>query len=330
MRKLLLGTTALAAAATLSANVAIADVSISGYYEWKYQSRGSDVAANDGTSTATDSEVAISFSNKTDSGLTIGMVTEIQADDGDSDIDEGSLSIAGGFGKFVLGGNDGASDNYAIDAQDVVSEDINATGTTTLTLTDTDVESVDGDSTKISYHLPAIGGLTAGVSFTDSGTNSTTGAQDSTSFGAQYSMEAAGAAITLGGATITQEQVSGTVDIESSNIGVKVVSGDITLIAAQATYEATDKDEEANGVGVKFKVNDAMSIGAYTIKVEDSTGTTDEEYANTGAEVTYSIASGLTAYVNIEDYDYKTGSGTGAGTTADSGTVSKLTIKATF
>ena len=330
MRKLLLGTTALAAAATLSANVAIADVSISGYYEWKYQSRGSDVAANDGTTTGTDSEIHIKFSNKTDSGLTIGMVTEIETDDTDTMINEGSLSIAGGFGKFVLGGNDGASDNYAIDAQDVVSEDINATGTTTLTLTDTDVESVDGDSTKISYHLPAIGGLKAGVSFTDSGTNSTTGAQDSTSFGAQYSMEAAGASITLGGATITQEQVSGTVDIESSNIGVKVVTGDITFIAAQATYEATNKDEEANGVGVKFKVNDAMSIGAYTVKVEDSTGTTDEEYSNTGAEVTYSIASGLTAYVNIEDYDYKTGSGTGAGTTADSGTVSKLTIKATF
>ena len=36
MRKLLLGTTALAAAATLSANVAVADVSISGYYEWNY------------------------------------------------------------------------------------------------------------------------------------------------------------------------------------------------------------------------------------------------------------------------------------------------------
>ena len=330
MRKLLLGTTALAAAATLSANVAIADVSISGYYEWKYQSRGSDIAANDGTTTATDSEIHVKFSNKTDSGLTIGMVTEIETDDGDSVINEGSLSIAGGFGKFVLGGNDGASDNYAIDAQDVVGEDINATGTTTLTLTDTDVESVDGDSTKISYHLPAIGGLKAGVSFTDSGTDSTTGAQDSTSFGAQYSMEAAGAAVTLGGATITQEQVSGTVDVESSNIGVKVVTGDITLIAAQATYEATNADEEANGVGVKFKVNDGMSIGAYTVKVEDSTGTTDEEYSNTGAEVTYSIASGLTAYVNISDYDYKTGSGTGAGTTADSGTVSKLTIKATF
>jgi hypothetical protein len=330
MRKLLLGTTALAAAATLSANVALADVSISGYYEWAYTSRGSDVAANDGTSNSTDSEIHIKFSNKTDSGLTIGMVTEIETDDTDTAINEGSLSISGGFGKFVLGGNDGASDNYGIDAQDVVSEDINATGTDTLALLDTDVESVDGDNNKISYHLPALGGLTAGVSFTDSGTDATTGAQDSTSFGAQYSMEAAGASITLGGATITQEQVSGTVDVESNNIGVKVVTGDITLIAAQATYEATNADEEANGVGVKFKVNDGMSIGAYTVKVEDSTGTTDEEYSNTGAEVTYSIASGLTAYVNISDYDYKTGSGTGAGTTADSGTVSKLTIKATF
>jgi hypothetical protein len=330
MRKLLLGTTALAAAATLSANVALADVSISGYYEWAYTSRGSDVAANDGTSNSTDSEIHIKFSNKTDSGLTIGMVTEIETDDTDSAINEGSLSISGGFGKFVLGGNDGASDNYGIDAEDVVAEEIQATGVDSLALLDTDVESVDGDNNKISYHLPALGGLTAGVSFTDSGTDATTGAQDSTSFGAQYSMEAAGASITLGGATITQEQVSGTVDVESNNIGVKVVTGDITLIAAQATYEATNADEEANGVGVKFKVNDGMSIGAYTVKVEDSTGTTDEEYSNTGAEVTYSIASGLTAYVNIEDYDYKTGSGTGAGTTADSGTVSKLTIKATF
>jgi hypothetical protein len=36
MRKLLLGTTALAAAATLSANAALADVSISGATEWHY------------------------------------------------------------------------------------------------------------------------------------------------------------------------------------------------------------------------------------------------------------------------------------------------------
>jgi len=49
MRKLLLGKTALAAAATLLANAALADVSISGYYEWRYESRSSTVTAVDGT-----------------------------------------------------------------------------------------------------------------------------------------------------------------------------------------------------------------------------------------------------------------------------------------
>ena len=77
MRKLLLSTTALAAAATLSANSAMADISISGYYEWKYTSQSSDLTAQDGTSFGNDSEITFKFSNKTDSGLTIGMVTEL-------------------------------------------------------------------------------------------------------------------------------------------------------------------------------------------------------------------------------------------------------------
>ena len=44
-------------------------------------------------------------------------------------------------------------------------------------------------------------------------------------------------------------------------------------------------------------------------------------------EVVYNLASGLDAYINVEDYEYKAGSGGG---TADSGTASKLTIKASF
>ena len=66
MRKLLLGTTALAAAATLSANAALADISIGGYYEWSYNSTSSTIAANDGTSFGADSEIKFSFTNKTD------------------------------------------------------------------------------------------------------------------------------------------------------------------------------------------------------------------------------------------------------------------------
>jgi len=331
MRKLLLGTTALAAAATLSANAALADVSIGGYYEWVYQSRSSTIANTDGTSMGGDSEIKVTFSNKTDSGLDIKMAVEMTTDDTDTAIDESSLSIAGGFGKIVLGSDDNAADNYAIDAEDVVGEEIKVGAENgTMTMLDSDIPST-GDANKITYHIPAMGGLKAGISYTDNGTNSTTGDQDSVEIGAQYSMSAGGASITLGGATRNTEQVSGTVDTESSNIGVSVDAGNITVKLAQSNYEAANTDEESNGVGVKFKVSDNLSISAYTVKVEDSKGkTVDEEYTNTGGEVAYTIASGLTAYFNISDYDYKTGTGTGAGTTADSGTVSKLTIKATF
>ena len=323
MRKLLLSTTALAAAATLSANTAIADVSISGYYEWRYTSTSSDITANDGTTMTNDSENAVKFSNKTDSGLTIGMVTEIESDDGDSAINESSMSISGGFGKLVLGGNDGVGDNYGVASTDLPAEEIYATGADTLTILNADIAGMSGDASKVAYHLPAMGGLTAGISYRDSGA---AGSADSTEIGAKYGMSAGGAAITIGGASATTE--NSTQDIDSQVIGVKVASGNITAAVSQATYEASNTDEESTGASVQFKVSDAMTFTVHTAETDDSTS--NEEYSNTGAEIKYTIASGLTAFLNVEDYDYKIGSGAGAGTTADSGSVSKLTIKATF
>ena len=321
MRKLLLSTTALAAAATLSANTAIADISISGYYEWKYTSQSSDITTQDGTSFSNDSEIKFSFTNKTDSGLTIGMVTELESDDGDTAINEGSMSISGGFGKLVLGGNDGVGDDYGVASTDLPGEEIYATGTDTLTILNADISGMSGDANKVSYHLPAMGGLTAGVSYMDSGV---AGSADSTEVGFKYGMSAAGAAVTIGGATATTE--NSTQDIDSQVIGVKVASGDITAVVSQATYEASSTDEESTGAAVQFKVSDAMIFTVHTAETDDSTS--KEEYTNTGAEIKYTIASGLTAFLNVEDYDYKVGSS--SGTTADSGTVSKLTIKATF
>jgi hypothetical protein len=80
MRKLLLGTTALAAAATLTANAALADVSISGAFEWAYNSRSSNIVAEDGTEFKTDSSITIGFTNKTDSGLTLGYTQAMDTD----------------------------------------------------------------------------------------------------------------------------------------------------------------------------------------------------------------------------------------------------------
>ena len=347
MRKLLLGTTALAAAATLSANVAVADISISGYYEWKYQSTSSDITANDGTTFGSDSEIKFSFSNKTDSGLTLGMTTELYSDGGDTEIDESSMSISGGFGKLVMGQNDGASTDYEVVSTSLPAEEIYAgVGTDNdMVLTNAAISNLAGDSNKISYHLPAMGGLTAGASFTNSGA---AGSTDTTEFGAKYSMSAGGAAITIGAATATTE--AATQDTDTQVMGIKVSSGNITAAVSQSTFEkaaraavagtastttaarvapisAMDKaDEESTGAAVSFKVNDGMTITLHTAETDD--GQTTESYSNAGIEIAYTVAPGLKATINVEDYDYKAGNSTG--NTNNAGTPSKFTINASF
>ncbi len=347
MRKLLLGTTALAAAAALSANAALADVSISGYYEWKYQSTSADVTSQDGTTFGSDSEIAFKFTNKTDSGLDLGLTVEMYSDGDEADnTDEASLSIAGGFGKIVLGQNDGVGDNYGVASTDLPAEEIytGVAKNADMVLVNADINGLSGDSNKVSYHLPAMGGLTAGMSFMNSGA---AGSTDSTEFGAKYSMDAGGAAVTIGYATGTTEAASQ--DTDTSVIGVKVSSGNITAAVSQATYEraavasvtgnnnvskaysvttaAIDQaDEESIGAAVSFKVNDATTVTLHTAETDD--GIKTESYSNSGIEIAYTIASGLTAYINVEDYDYK--KGTGSAGADNAGTASKLTIKATF
>ncbi|MDA9148275.1 porin [Alphaproteobacteria bacterium] len=323
MRKLLLGTTALAAAATLNAHVAVADVSISGFMEWKYQSRSSNITTLDGTTNTTDSDIKFNFSNKTDSGLTVGFYHELNTDGGDGTVEESYLHISGGFGKVVLGTDDGVGDYYGVASSDLPGEEISATSnSTSITITNADYSNLSSNSQVISYHLPAMGGLTGGISYQNSGAEGDT---DSNEVAFKYVVDAGGANITLGGATGTKD-VSGAQDEDTQVIGVKVASGNITAAVSQSTHEAAGSDEESNGAAVSFKVSDAMTLTGYTTETEDSSA--GDEYSNAGLEVKYSIASGLTAFLNVEDYDYKVG--TSSGNAADSGTVSKLTIQATF
>ena len=323
MRKALLGTTALAAAATLSANAALADLSISAYSEWYYNSRSSNQAALDGTSFGQESEITFKFTNKTDSGLTVTFESQLNADGEDTGIDDGYLSIAGGFGTIKIGSDDGVGDNFGIEAEDLIAEESAPTQVSATVLTDTDIVSASSDTNKISYYLPAMGGFTAGISHY----TAQAGTSDSTEYGAQFTTSAAGSTITLGGATGSTDTASGTPSIDSQNIGVKIVSGPVSVILAQSSYEASDEDREANGASISYDMGNGMIIGAYTMESDDALDA-GEEYTKSGVELQYTIASGLTAVVTVDDYEYKTGTSDSA--TADSGTNSKLTIKASF
>jgi hypothetical protein len=323
MRKLLLGTTALAAAATLTANAALADVSISGSAEWKYQSRSSNATANDGTKFASDNDMTVNFTNKTDSGLTITYRVDFDTDAGDGAAfgsDENSIAIAGGFGKIILGYDDDAGDSYNIDESDLIAED---EGPTAVSATIGYSSSISSDDRmKVAYHLPAMGGLTAGISHTDNGF---VGGSDSTSYGAKYTMDAGGASITLGYAVVNDE--NSTQDVDQENMGMKIVSGDVSVIISQGGTESNDEDIKNAGAAISYKMPNGMTVGAYTFKSEDDLDA-GEEYSRSGAEIQYTIASGLTAVINVDDYDYKNGTSDAAN--ADSGTSSKITIKAAF
>ena len=330
MRKLLLSSSALVAAASIS-SYAVADVSVTGGFEWAYTSTSSGIAASDGTSFATDNEVVINFSNKTDTGLTIGGKVELDIDGGQpaggaSTVnDESVLTVSGGFGTFRLGQEDPIDETFGIDEQDLIDEEGNGLFTS-ATLGNTSNLGLGGDANKIAYLTPTMGGFQAGYSLADSGDNETT---DTNAIGASYTMPIGGGSIVV---KYNQATKDGTTDTDTTNMGVKLSMGAMTLIASSGTKEiASDEDIEGNGFAIKYDMGGGMTIAAATVEVTDEldkSGTEEEKYTANIGEVVYTVAPGLDAKVTYTDYEYKNGGSTAAGD--DSGQITNLTITAAF
>ena len=327
MRKYLLSTSALAGAALLS-TTAIADVTISGYSEFGYNQNDHSVAVLDGNNMSLDQEVHINFTNKTDSGLTITAVNEFSSES--STNDDVFMTISGGFGTLKMGDSDSVASGYDFNALDLIQEESagqlssDVANTANLATISTD-SGIGGDNTRnISYSIPAVGGLTAGISM---GTSETLlGSDDFTAFGAAYNLEANGANVTVGYATSTKEAAT---DIDKSSIGVKIVYGDLTFEAGNGTSEAANEDISSQTVGLTYKVSDALSVGFASATAEDDLDT-GEEYDANHYEAVYTVASGLTAVVTVSDFDYKAGTASDNSASNMNGTTTQFKLKASF
>ena len=334
MRKLLLNSSALVAAASIS-SYAVADVSVTGAFEWAYTSISSGVAADDGTEFGTDNEVTIKFTNKTDTGLTITGVYDFDADGaGDfSGGDESHLTIGGGFGTVSMGLNDAVNDSFGIGEHDLIDEDLSQTPAGSSIVT-TAGESGNTDANKISYITPAMGGFQAGYSMADSGT--ATQSTDQTAMGVSYTMPMAGGSLAI---KYNKQATDGAAadETESSNYGAKLTMGAASVIIAHgestigAGASQTD-DREANGISIRYNLGGGMSVGASTMEATDDKDKTAagvaEKYTANIAEVSYTVAPGLKAKVTYLDYDYENGGETAA--VDDSGSITQLTISASF
>ena len=352
MRKLLLSTTALIAVGAI--NAANADFSISGDYTFSYQDydTGLTVDKLSGDRFQNTGHIVMNFSNKTDSGLDIGMRTVLHfdgnqnADTDENIMDEHALYISGGFGKLQLGSDDGIGDQLTRSASDLIGKDALNSGETlsfhagstanfagnsggNLRDDNADLPGDDiDDEANITYTLPKMGGLTVGVSYRDGGTGADQN-NDKTEMAAKYEFESGDVKGSLHYGTLTFDQsgTTTTADRDGSSMGIDVSMGPIRAVFATAQIDTTEAnvETEITDFGIQYKVNDELTLATVQTEVTENTG--GETLDVTSVSATYTIASGLTAYLTYHDYDYDNGSSTASD---DDGSATMLSIKATF
>jgi outer membrane protein OmpU len=235
MKKILLGTTAIAAAA-LYAQTAQAQITVSlgGYTEFFGAYYDDDVGNRTDHEFQLETEIVVRADGKADNGLLYGAKVELQNSTPSTPsrtsgvgTDEASVYLAGTWGRLELGDFDGAADTLAIYAPLVGIEQIDGDAYDFLTVSTpvagaplagnfafgslpngTIVKTVDsGDSTKIMYITPRFAGFQAGASYATQGSSE---AQDVVGFdnvggykdfweaGVNYTGEFAGFSIAAG------------------------------------------------------------------------------------------------------------------------------------
>jgi predicted porin len=324
MRKVLLATTALIAVGTVQA--ASADVTISGSYEWQYNTwdkSGTDYSSttDSDNSITNEIDVNIAFSATTDSGLTLAMnygFTEVEGTN-----ESVGATISGDFGTIGLSDKSGMGefgDKFAT-AVDVAadpatpftvgeSEDQTAAGAAgTAVVFDTPGdEMVDSTHNGLNYLSPDMNGFQFSIGYRNGGASSHA---DVTAGGFQYAMSAGDASITLKYAMSAMgDSSSGAADgKDATSLGLVLGLGDATVTVAQNTKESdngTDAayDYKSTGVGIGYTVSDSLSVAAYTASGENDKDSNYDVNEN-GVSFTYTIADGLSASVTHTDMDVK-------------------------
>jgi outer membrane protein OmpU len=233
MKKILLGTTAIAAAA-LYAQAAQAQITVTlgGYTEFFGAYFDDDVPGRTSREFQLETEIVVRADGKADNGLLYGAKVELQNTSGPNSsvvTDEASVYVGGTWGRIELGDFDGAADTLAIYAPLIGIEQLDGDAYDFLTATPTTGPSAgttfgarpfydlikapdSGDATKVMYLTPRFAGIQAGVSYAtqsqDEGQSvvafkSSTRYKDFWEFGANYTGSFAGFSVAAGATAST-------------------------------------------------------------------------------------------------------------------------------
>lgn len=275
MRKVLLASTALFALGSVSAMAA--DISISGSSEMVLDM--GDSATADQSDFVMEHDIAITFSNTTDSGITTSMMYGM--DDGGA-ADDLETTISGDFGEFRY---TAAGDEHALNDVDIEG---GATAEEVFTRTTaTGLDSVASLGTNhVTYVLPSV---VDGLYVAASAGNDAGG--EASSYAVRYSM---------GGLTAVYGQMKGHV-VTTTHVGVSATFGDIGIQAAQNTDDTANLDNKGVIIGLTYTMGD-ITLGYESESMEDGVDANNDE-KHTAVGATYAIAPGLSASLTMAESD---------------------------
>jgi len=235
MKRILLGSTALAAAALLAAHAAAADgvtLKIGGHYKGAAGavlsedfSASSGVAGSDARNYVFKQDVEVAFEGETtlDNGLRVGATVELEGQTtADDQIDSVYAFFSGGFGEIRFGDTEeayaqfcylvpSASELFGADSPDINFSNAGVAG---YGATNGTCAGIDDNSTKLVYFSPTFGGFKFAASFTPDNTEDTRNVVDGAgtrlrnddgqnsenlSLAAQFAHDFNGVTLTLGG-----------------------------------------------------------------------------------------------------------------------------------
>ena len=275
MRKVLLASTALFALGSVQAMAA--DISISGATEVVLDM--GDSATADQSDLEIEHDIAITFSNTTDSGISMSMVYGINDA---AAVDDAETTISGDFGEFRF---TQAGDEHALNDVDIEG---GATAEETFTrTTNAHLAAIGGlGNNHVTYVLPS---LIDGLYVAGSAANGTGDNGEASSYGVRYSMN---------GITAVYGQLKGQTRTVT-HTGVSASFGDIGVQFAKNTDNGTG-DNSGTLIGLTYAMGD-ITLGYESEALENGTAAEDEKHTSIGA--TYAIAPGLTASLTMSESD---------------------------
>ena len=286
MRKVLLATTALVAVGGVSA--ASADISISGAASYTYVSGSGTGFASDSNSNSTTTDFDIDGSTVLDNGMTITGKISLH----ESGVDDDGFTISGDFGTLAFGGL--ANDSHGAAAIDVTADEGNGF-TTSGAATAQYGAMLPGDEaiphSDVSWAL-TIGDVGVSVGMVNGATSSA----DSTQAGVTYSTTAGGMTVAVGYA----QSSSGAANSDITNANVKLTAGDMTATIMSGSNGLLNN----SGIGVTYKVSDALTVQAYSGTTDHDTNSSFE-VKDTGIGLTYTITPGMSVSITNNDYSGK-------------------------